>query len=827
MRPKTVRVRQDSPEPESTACGDVIDSVNAGYAYFYAADAYDCLTSVPFNAAVAERFFDYVNDTLQFQSTLSYLKSPPVGYQQPAVDVQAQLQSIRNNVTTGVYRNQYQFEIDLQHLLYSTHDAHLSLTAGITAAFSFLAPFSITAASSDGISLPQVYITADVIKARDQGWTPSPMKTINGQDAVEYLTRIANINSFGGIEAHADWNQLFHMPALDIRGDQSIWDGYVNFYPGDEINITVANGTNYTDYWLALYNEPYATGPLTTGGDFYNYFVLGLQPASYNESAGFYNPAYDVTATPVENGTTPGVAVNSWREVSNGAYPDPDVAEEGLAVIADGVVSGYYLQDMDAAVLSLPSFGQTGYSIGNFSAAVSYFIGNVTSEGLTRVVIDLQQNTGGTVELAFSTFKRFFPDNVPFSGSRRRNHQLGNTLGEAYTAYFDDLEPEDPRYNDFVANEWVITPRLNAATGQNFTGWAEYIGPVEENGDSFSLTERYNLSSSVFDAALFEGWIPWGYTPEAPVENYTQPFATKNIALLTDGACSSTCALLVEMFTEVGVKTIVAGGRPTTGRMQAVGGNRGAAIYSADGLDFDLLTLNSTEANNTVLATVPRLNDEGYRDPGVFTTILAVNLRDQLRPNDTTPLQFKYEAADCRIFYTLDNAYNMSRLWRDAVSASFDNPSLCVSGSTGFKNSSKPAPGPVPTPPTAPAFNISAPDDFLSAPTLDLSGGLENPGRGARSGRITLCFDTGCDQGSECRQVVLSSCNNPSSQGYFDRCVPIRKGQDYCPGGTTWTPTQKHVMRRAGSPTRPGVFQENDVTYTGPCTPNADTFCVK
>ncbi|KAF2855717.1 hypothetical protein T440DRAFT_485816 [Plenodomus tracheiphilus IPT5] len=827
VRPKAVRVRQETPEPLSTACGDVIDSVNEGYAYIYAADAYNCLTSVPFNAAVAQRFVDYVNDTLQFQSTLAYLKSPPVGYQQPAVDVLEQLQSIRNNVTTGVYKNQYQFEIDVQHLLYSTHDAHLTLTAGITAAFSFLAPFSVTAASSDGTSLPQVYITADVIKARNQSWTPSPIKTINDQDAVDYLTRIASLNSFGGIEAHADWNQLFHMPALDIRGDNSIWDGYVNFYPGDEINLTVANGTNYTDYWLALYNEPFATGPLTTGGDFYNYFVLGLLPASYSESAGFYNPAYAVDPTPVGNATAPVVAVNSWREVSYGAYPDPDVAQDGLAVISDGVVSGYFLQDVDAAVLSLPSFGQTGYSIGNFSAAVSYFIANVTNEGLTRVVIDLQQNTGGTVELAFSTFKRFFPDNVPFSGSRRRNHQLANTLGEAYTAYFNSFDLEDPRYNDYVADEWVVTPRLNAVTGQNFTSWAEYTGPVEEKDDSFSLTERYNLSSSVFDAALFEGWIPWGYTPEAPVENYTQPFATENIVLLTDGACSSTCALLVEMFTEVGVKTIVAGGRPITGPMQAVGGNRGAAIYSADRIDYDLLNLNATEANDTVLATVPRLNDEGYRDSGVFTTILGVNLRDQVRPNDTTPLQFKYEAADCRIFYTLDNVYNMSRLWRDAVSASFDNPSLCVPESTGFKNSSQSAPEPLLAAPTAPFFNITSPDEFLTAPTLDLSGGIQDPARTIKSGRITLCFETGCDPGAECREVVLSQCNRPANQAYFDRCVPIRSKQDECIDGTTFQPTQSSIPKRAGSPTRKGAFQQqSNVLYSGPCIPNANTFCV-
>ncbi|KAI8942579.1 hypothetical protein NX059_000637 [Plenodomus lindquistii] len=459
QRPKALRVRQESSEPQSTACGDVIDIVNDGYAYFYASDAYDCLTSVPFNAAVAQRFINYVNDTLQFQSTLAYLKDPQTGYQQPAVDVQAQLQSIKNKVTT----------------------------AGITAAFSFLAPFSITVASADGTTLPELYVTTDVVKARDQGWTPSPIPTINNQSAVEYLTRVASLNSFGGIEAHADWNQLFHTPALDIRGNHSIWDGYINFYPGDEIDVTVANGTNYTDYWLTPYNEPFDTGPLATGGGFYNYFVMGLLPASYNTSGDLYNPAYAPT-TPIGDDAVLDLATNSWREDSNGADSDPDVFQYGLAATSSGIVSGYYLHDVDATVLSLPSFAQNGYAIQNFSIAVSNFISNVTTQGLTRVVIDLQQNAGGTIELAFSTFKRFFPDNVPFSGSRRRNHRLGNILGKAYTAFFDSIEPGDPRYYNFVADEWVVTSRLNAGTDQNFTSWVEFAEPIQERNNFFSLT---------------------------------------------------------------------------------------------------------------------------------------------------------------------------------------------------------------------------------------------------------------------------------------------------------------------------------------------------
>ena len=124
---------------------------------FLATDAYECLISVPFNPAVATRFIQYYNDTLQFQSTLAYLKSPPASYQQPAVDLIAGLNEIQSDIDSGLFQNQYAFEATLQTLLYSAHDAHLQLYSGILAAFSFGSPYELVSVSLDG-DLPKVYL---------------------------------------------------------------------------------------------------------------------------------------------------------------------------------------------------------------------------------------------------------------------------------------------------------------------------------------------------------------------------------------------------------------------------------------------------------------------------------------------------------------------------------------------------------------------------------------------------------------------------------------------------------------------------------------------
>ncbi|KAI4675302.1 uncharacterized protein J4E84_010194 [Alternaria hordeiaustralica] len=805
-----IRVRQEDAEnPDSSACGYIIDNVNAGYAYHYAYDAYACLNSVPFNTDVATRFITYINDTVQFQSTLAYLREPPVGYQQPAVDILSELTQIQNNITTQVYKNQYQFEVDVQHLLDRAHDGHMYLRGGIMAAFSFLAPYSITAASPDGASLPKLYLTNDLVTSRDEGRMPIAIATINEMDAVEYVTRLASINAVGGIEPNADWNQLFYTPASAIQGFGGIWDSGVRFYPGDEIALVMEDGTEYLDYWLALWKEPYETGPLTTGGDLYNYFVLNYLPASYDPSGNFYNPAY---AIPEDLNTTGPVVAptpdqQSWNIKSSGAYPNPDVRQEGLAVRSDGIVSGYFLPQVNAATLSIPSFAQYSDSIGDFSNAISDFISNTTKQGLKRGVIDLQQNTGGTVELAFSTFKRFFPNVDPYAGSRRRNHHLGSIIGEAYTSYFNSLNPSDPDYNDFLAAEWTATSKLNAITGQNFTSWAEYTGPVLEKSDSFSLTERYNLSNSAFTSALFEGWVPSGYAPEYPLDYTTPPFAAEDIAILTDGACSSTCALLVEMFKQVGVRTIVVGGRPATGPMQAVGGNRGAAIYSADRIDYDLGAVSSPafSVDNATLATVPQLTASDYRDSGVFTAAFGINLRDQVRPNDTEPLQFKYEPADCRIFYTVANVFNYTRLWSDAVTAMFDDTSKCVAGSTGFSNSNKTAPKPAPAASAPLTLDIGQSDALLDGDNLNESGGPQNTAEPAQSFAIDPCSPSGnCKfpRVQKCRNIYATVC------GTFDEyplCLPHTQDKLACDATTAeWEPDplvdveRGTLKRRAG-----------------------------
>lgn len=376
-------------------------------------------------------------------------------------------------------------------LVYSAHDAHVDLYAGIMSTFSFASEYDLVTVSADGTSTPEVYLYDDVVTRQD-GSTISPVVQINGEDVADYLEKFASLNSVGMLEPHADWNQLMYSPVQNIVGDYTIFSGGATFYEGDWLNFTLANGTTIPSPWVAIYTYTEFTGPLTTGGDFYNYFVLGLTPASYSEVPlpDVWNVTYTIDSdTYVQNFTT------GWNNITDGQYPPADVMQYDLE--GAGVVTGYYLDDISTAVLSIPSFDESGWTVENFTYAVNELVEGAANRSFTKLIVDLQGNWGGTPLLAFTTFRNIFPGIDPFAGSRRRSHDLANVLGSTKTAFWANLsaeiENQEAIKEYYSADEWVIIDRLNAKTGKNFTSWAEYFGPQQENGDVFSLvvcTER-------------------------------------------------------------------------------------------------------------------------------------------------------------------------------------------------------------------------------------------------------------------------------------------------------------------------------------------------
>lgn len=132
---------------------------------------------------------------------------------------------------------------------------------------------------------------------------------------------------------------------------------------------------------------------------------------------------------------------------------------------------------------------------------------------------------------------------------------LGNILSplDANATFNDDGYTSPWSYHHF-----------NNISNELFQSWPALFGPIEAQGDKFTNTIRYPLDDPGFDFN-YGGLVVTGYGNRS---NFTdQPFDAKNIVLLYDGFCASTCALFSEMMKSQGqVKSVVVGGRPQLGK---------------------------------------------------------------------------------------------------------------------------------------------------------------------------------------------------------------------------------------------------------------------
>lgn len=151
---------------------------------------------------------------------------------------------------------------------------------------------------------------------------------------------------------------------------------------------------------LLICFESGETGPLETGGDFYNSFVLGYLPASYEDSEDEEAEEETTSVVPRAEATSTSTAAPTQTKWGNIAYPTPDLAQEDLGAPGGGLLSAYFLDKSSIAVLSVPSFQVSDDGIDEYSDFVGKFIKTSKAKGMKKVVIDLQRNFGGDALLA-------------------------------------------------------------------------------------------------------------------------------------------------------------------------------------------------------------------------------------------------------------------------------------------------------------------------------------------------------------------------------------------------------------------------------------------
>lgn len=218
--------------------------------------------------------------------------------------------------------------------------------------------------------------------------------------------------------------------------------------------------------------------------------------------------------------------------------------------------------------------------------------------------------------------------------------------------------------------------------GNNFDSWEDKLGPqyFGPEPDPYTPIIRWNLSD-VLTPINSGGIVVSGYGNRTNITE--QKFEPENIVIVTDGYCASTCTIFSELMRQqAGIKTINLGGRPNTEITQAIGGVKGtnslpySYLLGAVEFPFAYEYIHDREFyNKTELGK--------YNDLWQYRTLATVvNGRDGFRKGDPSniPLQFIYEPADCRIFYTPEMAVDMTAAWKTVADSAFNGVNHCVAG---------------------------------------------------------------------------------------------------------------------------------------------------
>ncbi|OCT55114.1 peptidase S41 family protein [Cladophialophora carrionii] len=653
--------------------------------------AYACQQSVPLVKEDTMSLLTGLKAWVEWQSTLAWLKDPPPDWPFPPVDLTSELQKLGDKVQDGTITSEIDFEWQLVDIITSARDGHLTFAPDAYSVFAYFNPLgSLVSVSADGKQLPEVYLYSesflqtlfeqatdgdedDLQTSAAEGWNPSPIVKINGTDAVTWLSQKA----FNETMTHQDLDALYNRLFFSINAPPD-GSGFGYFYVpalarfyGSSITVEFKNGSEVSSPLEA--SSIYNFSGVVDGETFYQSFCNVTAKAMAQETS---------SSTPAPQPSSTGAQdPNSLRP----QYPSP------VAISSDASLAGYFLEDEPSvAVLSVTAMSEAAqFSV---QQSLAKFLDQCREKNKTHLIVDVSQNGGGTILVAYDILKQLFPTIEPYLGAQFRAN-----------AQAQQAEREQPDNVTFAlyagAYSLFDASSVSNDSGHAFESWDQLFGPVRVHGDDFSHQLQVNISDATNDEQS-GSIVVSGYANNSAIP--PQPFESRNIIAFGDGFCGSACTILLHMLKYQGkVESIVAGGRPQNGPGQAMGGVKGSRVEPlADAMQFVELFYEGApadmieRANKTALkdlwdnAEVLQLrNDEnnGHVQVNIFNAIAQYD-------DSQTPLQFVYEAADCRLWYQPSHLLDITALWRTVAEQAFalngqEKFSLCVPGSTGHPSS--------------------------------------------------------------------------------------------------------------------------------------------
>ncbi|KAH7099194.1 hypothetical protein BKA62DRAFT_807097 [Auriculariales sp. MPI-PUGE-AT-0066] len=598
--------------------------------YVLPSEALACMRSFAFNETLRQNVLANANGVLNlFTFEPYYLHSPP-RFQESTVDIRGELR----RMSKKSYRTDYDFSVDLYNVTALLNDGHTRWYPICYIGWQNLMPAPIVSLLTDGTE--NIYIVPDLVE----------LVTLIGPS---YLARLDTLK--------IDWKRLAGAKVLEINGKPAY--KYVDYIAkvasgnyldhGIRINSVYSSYRIVGDSWSQRFGSLANPSLPTLDGLTFKLIIAGSKKpetifvpyiASFNgrsftDSASYWEA--NCAATNATNGqdllgagltgtrrTRPQPLGNIIDHSAVKAVGLPPQYEPTQTPVAAGNGLLFYTLPVPhntTGVMFVGSFYPADYY--GFQAKALEGLQALKAAGVTKLIIDVHNNDGGyRLQLDYA-----------LDSSRRRGGQAHHRAGRWFLYYAPNgyaFLNDTLQSNDFDYMEPSTVLNIN--------------GQVNKNSNKYHDTcQQYG-----FDDTLV--------LPEQPI------FPLKDVVVVGNGDCASTCALFTTLLSEKsGVKEYVFGVRPgLTVEYKGMAGNQV--------MDWPVL---ATEFKTMKLQDHP-LYPEDLLVDGDF----RVNWRTAWSyRNGTKPIAYQSDPA-IRVPYTHETYNRPQKLW-EQVAAGFCRPVAC------------------------------------------------------------------------------------------------------------------------------------------------------
>ncbi|KAF8533380.1 hypothetical protein BDD12DRAFT_810222 [Trichophaea hybrida] len=663
--------------------------------------ALGCLRSVPFDKPHAVDLLNNLRIYTNFIGGQAYYRtSLAPRLEIPTFSINDTIDAIETRVNSGYYKSGYEFWRAVSLVYSGFRDGHITFFPSCSGTmFTYTHNYPIVAISNEANGEREIYTINTTIAATLTDPTTAANSTntfgkplllekvnsINGVPAVEFLLKMSNSLPeaiFLYLDPDARWNALMeNYPSSPGTGNFA----FRLFFAGEEeekLVLTFDSGKEVTAEWkaelrpqyvtLASFNStktftdsmcylnpkyfelisPKVAGPMfkaDPSGTLWSSMVssvLSIRVAATSTTSLHSANAItiDATVTSISASTS---TIASSSAVPNGSYVTPTSSIIGYPTpISRGPLDSLVLfadpdSDASVSILRFPTFDLLDDDVPAWDLYFNTTLTKLADSGTKKLLLDVSGNPGGLAKLGKRSIRMLFPDE--FDGEKEPEQYVNWRYQSGLAKILkSEVDPESTFDEENFAN----------LSGANYTSVDQFLGPYYNLKYKDSFTAMSLLTRDMLHAAD---------KGDFPRKSF---WKKEDVIVVSNGLCSSTCHNLVELLTQIGVRSYAIGGRPFRKVMQAM------ARSNSNLLDSGVVVGYYALITETYQALGDTTNDTDLPKPILARLDSAtIAVENKFRPTDkdpetSLPLFFTYTPACKKLPNTRNIVADTLELWR-------------------------------------------------------------------------------------------------------------------------------------------------------------------